>query len=643
MARIVVPKPITIDFETKAIDDRPRYPPEPVGVSIGYPGRKARYYAWGHPVNNNCDKRAGVQALREAYTAHLKGAHLLHHNGKFDIDVAQTHMDVGDIALDPLRCHDTQFLLFLLDPHSFSLALKPSAEKFLGIPPDEQDAVRDWLIEHQKQLKVDGLLPQHVRITAVNFGAYICLAPGDLVGRYAVGDIVRTHKLFVHLYPLMIEANMQAAYQREQRLVPILLANERQGMRCDLAGLERDLPMYEAAMGKAEQWLRKRLKAPDLDFNKDRELADALDKAGIVTEWTLTATGLKSVNKKNLKPSHYKDPKVFQVLGYRNKLETCVSTYYKPWLRTASATGGILHAGWNQTRNDKDAGTRTGRLSSSPNFMAVAKSFEDKGDGWTHPDFIDLPHLPLMRKYLLPDARNHVWGRRDYNQQELRILGHFEDGELMHAYRANPRLDVHAFVQQAIKELLGIELPRTPVKTLNFGLIYGQGIASMAEKLNRSVDEVQKARQAQFAALPGLKELDNLIKQRGKTGQPITTWGGRVYYAEEPKVIDGRLRTFEYKLLNYLIQGSAADCTKEALVRYHDAGYGDARFVVTVHDEINISAPKGAFKREMLRLRDIMMSVEFDVPMMSDAEYGPNWAEMTTLKEPAPDLSRWGV
>lgn len=643
MPRIKTPDPYTIDFETKAIEDRPRYPPEPVGVSIKAPGRKSRYFAWGHPTKNNCDKTQAEAALRDVYEAHVNGASLLHHNGKFDIDVAQTHMGLGDIPLDPLRCHDTQFLLFLLDPHSFSLALKPSAEKFLGMPPDEQSAVKEWLLEHQKRLKAEGLLPPNVRITPGNFGAYICLAPGDLVGKYADGDVVRTEKLFKHLYPLMVDAGMRVAYQREQQLVPILLENERQGMRCDLAGLERDLPACEAAMETAERWLRKRLKAPDLDFNKDRDLADALDKAGIVTEWTLTATGLKSINKKNLKPSHYKDPRVFQVLGYRSKLETCVNTYFKPWLAVARESGGILYAGWNQTRNDRDAGTRTGRLSSSPNFMAVAKSFEDKGDGWVHPDFVDLQHLPLMRSYLLPDAKNHWWGRRDYNQQELRILGHFEDGELMEAYKANPRLDVHAFVQQSIKELLGIELPRTPIKTLNFGLIYGQGVASMAEKLNRSVEEVQKARQAQFTALPGLKDLDKLIKQRGRMGQPITTWGGRVYYAEEPKVIEGRLRTFEYKLLNYLIQGSAADCTKEALIRYHDAGYGDARFVVTVHDEINISAPKGAFKREMLRLRDIMMSVEFDVPMISDAEFGPNWADMEALKEPAPDLRRWAV
>jgi DNA polymerase I-like protein with 3'-5' exonuclease and polymerase domains len=632
-------KPITIDFETRPIEPRPHYPPQPVGFSIKYPGKKSKYYGWGHPVKNNCTQEQAAEVLRDAWTS---GQHLLFHNGKFDIDVAQEHMGLMGVPLDPLKCHDTQFLLFLLDPHSFNLGLKPSAEKFLDMPPTEQHALRDWLLEHQKRLKSEGLLPTNVRITEGNFGAWICLGPGDLVGKYADGDVVRTEKLFDKLYPEAVARDMLPAYQREQKLVPILLQNERQGMKCDVKGLEAALTAGESATVAAEAWLRKTLKAPDLNFESDAQLAEVLDREGVITEWTLTPTGKKSMNKKVLKPEHYHNKKVFQVLGYRSKLATCLQTYIRPWLDTARQTNGILHAGWNQTRNDRDAGTRTGRLSSSPNFMAVAKSFEDKGDGWSHPDFLkSLPHLPLMRQFLLPDSPKHWWGRRDYNQQELRILAHFEDDKLLQAYLQNPKLDVHTFVQQAIKTLMGLDLPRTPIKTLNFGLLYGQGVGSMAEKLGKSVEEIRTLRNAQLSALPGLKVLDAAVKQRGRAGQCITTWGGRQYFAEEPRVIDGQLRTFEYKLLNYLIQGSAADCTKEALIRYHEMGYGDARFVVTVHDEINISAPKGAFKKEMLRLREAMMSVEFDVPMFSDGEFGANWGDMQDLKEPMPDLSRW--
>jgi DNA polymerase I-like protein with 3'-5' exonuclease and polymerase domains len=636
-----IPRPITIDFETERIEDRPRYPPKPVGVSIKLPGRKSKYYAWGHPVKNNCTKEDAVRHLRTAWES---TSPMLFHNGKFDVDVAQEHMGLMDVYLDPLRVHDTQFILFLLDPHSFNLGLKPCAEKFLGMPPAERDAVAEWLMEHQKELKAEGRLPANTRVTTGNFGAWISLAPGDIVGAYAAGDTDRTEALFNWGYPKVVELGMLAAYERECKLMPILLRNERQGMKADISGLERGLTEYEAAMTTVEKWLRKKLKSPDLDFEKDRELAAVLDREGVITEWTLTATGQKSMNKKVLKPSHYNDAKVFKALGYRNKLATCLQTYFRPWLETARASDGLLYAGWNQTRNDRDAGARTGRLSSSPNFMAVAKDFSDKGDGWSHPDFIkNLAHLPLMRQYLLPDSPKHWWGRRDYNQQELRILGHFEDGLIMQAYRDNPRLDIHTFVQGAIKELLGIDLPRTPIKTLNFGLIYGQGVGSMAEKIGRSTDEVAQFRKAQFSALPGLKELDKTIKQRGRAGQHVTTWGGRVYYCEDPKVINGRLCTFEYKLLNYLIQGSAADCTKEALIRYDSIDHSDARFVVTVHDEINISSPKGCFKREMLKLRECMMSVEFDLPMLSDAEYGANWADMQALKEPAPDFSKWSI
>lgn len=626
------PTPHVIDFETAAIMPRPDYPPKPCGFSLKSPGdKKSKYYAWGHHVENNCSKEDATRVLHKVWKS---GEPLLFHNGKFDVDVAQVHMGLLDYKLDPLLIHDTMFILFLLYPHAFSLGLKPSAEKYLGLKPEEQDVLRDWLMTNQAYLRGQGLIGPTQKITLGNFGAFISVAPGGLVGRYADGDVTRTAKLFNKLYPDVVASGMLNAYQREQKLMPILLRNEREGMRGDAAALNHDLPLYEQAMQDVEVWLRKRLKSPDLDFEKDRQVAEALDKTGVVTEWTLTEkSGQKSLNKKNLKPEHYKDKNVYLALGYRNKLGTCINTYMKPWKATMERSGGILYAGWNQTRNDKDAGTRTGRLSSSPNFMAVAKDFEDKGDGWAHPGFVDVPHLPLIRTYLLPDKSDHVWGRRDYNQQELRILGHFEDGALMEAYVNNVKLDVHQFVQASIYQLLSIELPRTPVKTLNFGLIYGQGVGSMAEKLNRTVEEVRTMRNAQFQALPGLKELDKSIKQRGKTGEPIITWGGRQYYCEDPREINGRWCTFEYKLLNYLIQGSAADCTKEALIRYDSLDNKDARFVVSVHDEINISAHKKVFKAEMLKLRDVMQSIEFDVPMLSDAEYGPNWADMTKLVE----------
>ncbi|MBU6232135.1 hypothetical protein KGP36_05830, partial [Patescibacteria group bacterium] len=98
----------------------------------------------------------------------------------------------------------------------------------------------------------------------------------------------------------------------------------------------------------------------------------------------------------------------------------------------------------------------------------------------------------------------------------------------------------------------------------------------------------------------------------------------------------------EYKLINYLMQGSSADITKESIIRYHDV-LRDGRFMVSVYDENVISVPKKAAKREALILRDAMMSIETDVPLLSDGEWGPDYGHLEDLIEPEPDLSRWNI
>ena len=88
--------------------------------------------------------------------------------------------------------------------------------------------------------------------------------------------------------------------------------------------------------------------------------------------------------------------------------------------------------------------------------------------------------------------------------------------------------------------------------------------------------------------------------------------------------------TFEYKLLNYLVQGSGADVTKETIIRYYEQPKRTEDMIVTVYDEIDLDLPlsdKGA-KHEMNLLRDTMLSIETDIPMLSDGEVGPNWGTL---------------
>lgn len=639
----------TVDFETEGIERRPQYPPRPVGVAIN-----KKYYAWGHPTDNNCTEREAKKTLEEVWRSSLPiaGSHF-----KFDYDVATTHLKMKSLPWQ--RMHDTEYLLFLHDPHARELALKPSAERILGIKPDERDELKDWIIQH---------VPE-ARKKPSEWGAYICKAPGGLVGRYAIGDTRRSGALVSHLHPLICKRGMEAAYDRERRLMPIFLENEREGIRVDLRAMQRDYIVYSRLIdqelddgtfvpGVIDTWLRKKLRAPDLNLDADKDLGDVLDREGIVTEWTWTAGGKnkapqRSVSKKNLTIAQFNNRRVALMYAYRVRLATSLRMFFSSWLEMAQANQGVIFTNWNQTRQVKNAkeskGTRTGRPSSdNPNFLNIPKDFEDKDDGYVHPNFMaSLPELPLMRKYLLPD-KDSVWLHRDYNQQELRMLAHFEDDVLAASYCQKPyrdengkmKFDVHTTVQEGVLKIAGLALTRGGTKILNFSDVYGKGEGNLAEDLGVDLPTVKEIRAAKNALMPGVKTLNDDLKYRGKCGESIRTWGGREYYVEPPTYVKKyhRVMSFEYKLLNYLIQGSSADVTKEALIRYDAHPKRESRFLVTVYDEINVSSPslkglsakakRDCVTREMRILRECMESIETDVPMLSEGKVGPRWGQL---------------
>jgi DNA polymerase I-like protein with 3'-5' exonuclease and polymerase domains len=654
MPRAIRQEPLVLDFETDPIQTRPEYPPAPVSFSIQIPEwRKPRFFSWGHKTGgNNCTRDEAKRVLTALYQDVSEKNPLLCHNSKFDLDVAQEHFK---LAVPPWHCyHDTMFLLFLCQPHSRELGLKKAANKYLNMPPEEQDAVKLWILTHKRALEAQFpeilLIGQDKNgknggIKPSTAGAFIAYAPGHVVEPYCNGDVERTLGLFPPLMKEVLERGMGPAYDRERQIMPILLRNEKEGIRVDEPALSRDREVFEAAQEKADAWLRKALKAPTLELNNDENTADALYKADAVTEWSYTKTGRLSVSKANLRLKHFRDQKVAAAYSYRQRCATILETFIRPWQRFS--TDGWMHTNWNQVRQAKTAGndtggTRTGRPSSdNPNFLNMPKKFKEEGlSEYLFPKHLSVPELPKVRDYILPDSPGHVLGRRDYNQQELRILAHFEDGALLAEYLRNPRLDVHEFLMLKIINDLGINVDRAITKQLNFGYIYGQGMGSLAEKMDREVDEVKKFRDAQMIALPGLKDLSETIKARSRAGEPIRTWGGREYFKEEPVLWNGRWLDFTYKLLNYLIQGSAADVTKESLIRY-DAIRKEGRFALTVYDENNISVPLKALKPEMLILREAMMSIELDVPLMRDGEWGHKLGTLEKLVEPPFNLSRW--
>ncbi len=328
-------------------------------------------------------------------------------------------------------------------------------------------------------------------------------------------------------------------------------------------------------------------------------------------------------------------------------MDTSVNMFVEPWLEL-SHEDGLLHADWSQVRADKANGGQRGARSlriicAKPNLLNIPKRWKKAVvAGYVHPAFVGkLPPLPFMRTYVLP-SKGKRWGRRDYNQQEVRLFGHFEEGPVMEGFLHDPKFDLHegvrveeeaALIAAGLKE----EFDRDSAKNTVFGAFYGQGLTGLMVSLKLRDPEDRATGQiihrALHRAVPSIKELSDGLKDLANQGLPIKTIGGRLYYCEPPQYSEkyGRGMTYEYKLISYLIQGSGADVTKEAIVLYDAHPKREEDMNVTVFDEIDNDLPmsdRGA-RQEMIVLRDCMLAAaKCDVPLLSDGEIGPNWGKL---------------
>jgi DNA polymerase I-like protein with 3'-5' exonuclease and polymerase domains len=590
---------ITIDFETHAIDGA--LPPKPVGVSVKMNDQPSVYLHWGHPDGSNIAEEGAKRIVADCF----RSDEILCHNGKFDLSVAKYHW-----GLDfPQHIHDTEFLLFLEDPHNDNLSLKPNSERLLGLPPVEQADLHDWI---RANVSKKG-----------NPGAYIAKAPSYLVAPYACSDTDRTYEVFRVLH----DKYKGVAYDREIELLPILAQSTLDGVRVDEAKLHEDIAFYRAVLEfEVDESIFSYLGSSGFNIDSDEELANAIDASHVEVEWVRTPAGKRSTSKENL-PKALKDQYLLSLLRYRGILGTCLSTFMEPW--AATAVNGRVHFDWNQVRSrdaeaKKSKGARTGRLSSSPSMLNVPRKHGKLKDLWEN---LKLPPLPNVRNYMLPDE-GQQWLKRDYCSQEIRVLAHYEDAELMREFITNPRLDMHDYMQSQIVDTLGMAITRDEVKIVAFSIIYGAGLSKLAHGLKCSLDDAATIKRAYLSAVPGIKAVQADIKRKWGHGLPITTFGGRQYYKEPSREVNGVLMDFMYKGLNYLIQGSSADITKQAIINYNKIRK-NGRFLVAVHDEINITGGRS----EMALLNEAMRDIPLDVPLLSDGSVGPSYGALTPIED----------
>ena len=291
---------------------------------------------------------------------------------------------------------------------------------------------------------------------------------------------------------------------------------------------------------------------------------------------------------------------------------------------------GRIHGEINQLRSDT-GGTVSGRLSmSNPNLQQLPARNKEFG--------------PLIRGLFLPE-KGCQWGSFDYSQQEPRLVVHYAasigegyegSGELVEAY-ANADADFH----QTVADLVGIE--RKQAKTIGLGLMYGMGKKKLSTMLGVSFDEAQLLINKYNQKAPFVKQLSERCMKKANSEGVIRTKIGRKCRFElwEPKDFgihtpekfenasakygSGNIkRAFTYNALNRLIQGAAADQTKQAIVSCFEAGFTP---LLQIHDELCFNIKSVKQVEEIKRVMETCMKLK--VPSVVDVALGNDFGMAT--------------
>ena len=603
--------PIFLDFETEAIGPRPhQYPPKPVGLAVlDRTGQfHSKYYAWGHPTENNSSYEETRRILIQIWESNR---HVCFHNTMFDMAVILEKFDLPFISAE--RVHDTLVLSFLYDPYVRSLSLKELCVEWLDIQPSERDELFEWIISR---------IPEAAK-KPKTAGAYISLAPGGLVGKYAEADVFLTAGLWD--FTKQVRETMPTAYLREIALMPVLLDNSMRGVRVDRVNMAIALEKAQKDIAACEVWLNKYFGIEGINYNSGAQLVQALKTKGTcidtTKEWPKSEKGTVLSDKDTLKEM-ITDDNLSSVLRHRDVLVKLTGTYMDPWMEQSTSTGRI-YTEWNTVRGEA-GGTRTGRLSAKPTLQTMPS----RGPKTPLPEELKDVVIPKVRTYILPDE-GHKMVACDFQAQELRLFAHFEDGKLAEQYRADPNADLHTFASKMMSERAGREIIRDYAKTLSFGILYGAGPKKISEMLNIPYAEARQLVDLYKSEVAGgLERINTDLTNRYRMRIPFSTIGGRLIKGEPPRMWNGRKQEFAFKSLNTLIQGSGADMAKQAMIDY--AYVADkSRLLMSLHDELIISVEEEFVEREAKKLEHAMIhAFTLDVPLIAEAKVGNNFSEV---------------
>lgn len=573
-----------VDLETTSLNPLEA---EIVGISFSFREHEAYYIPVGHRYPG-----APHQLSRDDVLGALKPLlldpekHKIGQNIKYDYQVLRR----AGIDMQGIWC-DTMLASYLLNPTRTSQGLDSLAVEFL----DHRMISYAEVAGKGKEQK------NFAQVEVEKASVYSC---EDADATYLL------HKLFL---PRLAESGMERLFfELEMPLVKILAEMELYGVKLDLPLLQRLSDGFGGQLADLEREIFA-LAGGEFNVNSPKQLGEVLfERLQLqVGKKTKTKTGW-STNVDELERLAGEHEIARLILQYRS-LSKLKSTYTDALPKLVDAASGRVHTSYNQ------AVTNTGRLSSSePNLQNIPIRSEE-GRSIRHA-FIAAEGCLLLSA--------------DYSQIELRVLAHLSaDRVFCDAFARDE--DIHTrtaaevfglFPQMVTQEM------RRQAKTINFGVIYGQGAFSLARELGVSTKVAKEFIDNYFARHAGARTfLDGCVREAEDNGY-VTTILGRRLPIPDIKSSNGNIRAFAQRnAVNYPIQGSAADIIKQAMVRVVDRMEREgmkSRLIMQVHDELVFEVPEEEkLAMEMLVKHEMEHAVTLRVPLRVDMNFGRNWSE----------------
>ena len=601
---------IAIDLETKDPDltkkgsCSTRGGGEVVGIAVAVKNW-CGYYPIAHEGGGNMDRKKVLKWFTDVLKTPAKK---IFHNAMYDVLwIKRLGLTIHGTIID------TMVVAALVNENRFRFDLNSVAKEYTGMGKNEsslKEAAKEWGIDPKAEM---------YRL------------PSLFVGEYAEKDAEITLALWKELEKEINSQNLHSILKLETDVLPCLVEMKWRGVKINedhVVVLEKKFKhIYDKCLESV-----KKQTGIFPEIWAARSIAKVCEQIGVKDYERTAKTQAPSFTKNWLSNHTHRVLKNIATARTADKLRSTFIDTIKNYV-----VNGKIHADINQLKGDQ-GGTLTGRLSYARPNLQQLPNYNDYGTG--------------IRSLFLPNSKEERWGCFDYSQQEPRLVVHYAlrtpgitgISDIAQEYKAK---DSTADFHNLVAKLANID--RREAKTINLGLFYGMGQAKLQTQLGINSEVEAKALIRKYHhKVPFVKQLMNSVMDRAQDSGQIRTIGGRLcrFNKWEPKDWDRRdlydtweeasrengrgnvKRAFTYKALNRLIQGSAADMTKIAMINLFKENICP---LIQLHDELNISIENPEQADKVVKIME--EAIPLEIPNKVDYENGENWGSIDTEEE----------